>query len=102
MFSKGVVRLRDSCTSKLIYSQVAQRCIKNTNTCQYHSDSGGLQTTSHKSTLLTSSYKNNLVEFCWRQHSSISCIKLLNIIDVSRIVNLRTLTFKYRVSFLNS
>ncbi|CAH8840999.1 unnamed protein product [Trichobilharzia szidati] len=78
----GVVRLRDSCTSKLIYSQVAQRCIKNTNTCQYQSDSGGLQTTSHhKSTLLTSSYKNNLVEFCWRQHSSISCIKLLNIID---------------------
>ncbi|CAH8525674.1 unnamed protein product [Schistosoma rodhaini] len=77
----GVTRLRDSSISKLIFTEITQRCLASDNTHKCHSESVDIQRNSQNSTSLIPIFQNSLAEYCWRQHASIASIKLLNTID---------------------
>ncbi|VDP38623.1 unnamed protein product [Schistosoma margrebowiei] len=77
----GVTRLRDSSISKLIFTEITQRCLANDNTYKFQSESVDIQHNSQTPTSLLPTFQNSLAEHCWRQHASISSVKLLNTID---------------------
>ncbi|CAH8510823.1 hypothetical protein MS3_00006418 [Schistosoma haematobium] len=77
----GVTRLRDSSISKLIFTEITQRCLANDSTYKCQSESVDIQHNSQTPTSLIPTFQNCFAEHCWRQHASISSVKLLNTID---------------------
>ncbi|RTG83696.1 uncharacterized protein DC041_0004715 [Schistosoma bovis] len=77
----GVTRLRDSSISKLIFTEITQRCLANDSTYKCQSESVDIQHKSQTPTSLIPTFQNSFAEHCWRQHASISSVKLLNTID---------------------
>ncbi|CAH8482867.1 unnamed protein product [Schistosoma turkestanicum] len=77
----GVTRLHDSSTSKLIFTEITQRCLAGSTTNQCQSESVDIQHNTETSTSLMPTFQNVLVGYCWRKQTSLSSIKLLNTID---------------------